>query len=61
MLSSFAIGRIADICGLSAAIFVLFLLPIVAGIIALGMKRSGSAVSRNLVVLINKLNKFYVR
>ncbi|SDF86008.1 MFS transporter [Sporomusa acidovorans] len=48
------IGRIADTWGLSAAIFVLFLLPIVAGLIALGMKsRPAARFQRSLAVKTN--------
>ena len=48
------IGRIGDIWGLSASVFVLFLLPIIAGIIALGMKsRPAARFQRKLVVKTN--------
>ena len=42
-ISVIAIGRIADIWGLSTAVFVIFLLPIVAGLIGLSMKSRPAA------------------
>ena len=42
-LAVVAIGRIGDIWGLSAAVFVLFLLPILAGLLGLGMRSRPAA------------------
>jgi len=42
-LAVIGIGRIGDIWGLSTAVFVIFILPIVAGFIALGMKNRPAA------------------
>jgi len=48
-LAVIGIGRIGDIWGLSTAVFVIFSLPIVAGIIALGMKsRPAARIERNI-------------
>jgi len=53
-LAVILIGRIGDIWGLSASIFVLCILPIFAGLVALGMKsRPPARLQRNLAVKTN--------
>lgn len=47
-LAVVAIGRIGDIWGLSAAIFVTFLLPILAGLIGLLMKNRPAARTKRI-------------
>ena len=48
-LAVIGIGRIGDIWGLSSAIFIIFLLPLLAGLIALGMKsRPAASAQRNM-------------